>query len=579
MQAPTTRFDLVKTQGGWILYLCFCIFPVISAFAQKQEAKSISYHQKVRTFHTAEEFARLTKGKVVLYRNPTCRECKAALPAVALPIPQISVYAVSDDGAIQWIGTPLGAIRHNVFTRLHLITGRPADSQPDTRLKYEYFAGKRWLPDDRVTGIGFEKSANEVVWIETPKGFSRIEYKPMTLAEKSKAFIERVRARHVRHGLTADSLLRVPGDLSSNQMVSSDNDGLWTQMYIAAEAFRYKVTGEADARANARQGFEAMMRLEEITGISGFHARSFIKIGEDIQPNDGEWRDTPDGKWRWKGDTSSDEIVGHYFGYAVYYDLVADEAEKLKIRGVVTRMTDHILNNNYQLIDVDGKRTRWGWWAPEDIWADPDETGLRALHLLSHLRVAHHITGNPRFEQAYNELITKHRYHLLTRNQKINYPGHVNHSDDELAFLSYYPLLNYETDPKLREVYVQSLDRAWQVERPERNPLWNFIYAVGGRVKEFDRSEAVRTLQEIPMDQISWTVTNSHRLDAPMDTLADRFNRAQALIVLPYDELPMSKWNGNPYRLDGGNGGRSEGDGVYFLLPYWMGRYHKLIDG
>jgi hypothetical protein len=440
----------------------------------------------------------------------------------------------------------------------------------------EYFSGKRWLPDDHVTGAGFDDGGS-VVWIETPKGFSRIEYKEMTLAEKSKAFVERVRARHVRHGLTADSILQTPGDLSTNNTVSTDNDGLWTQMYIAAEAFRYKVTGEADARANARQGFEAMLRLEEITGIPGFHARSFIKVGEDIQPKDGEWHDTPDGKWRWKGDTSSDEIVGHYFGYAIYYDLVADEEEKRKIRGVVARMTDHILNNNYQLIDVDGKRTRWGWWGPEEIWADPDETGLRALGILSHLRVASHITGYPRYEQAYNELISKYRYHLLTRNQKINYPRHVNHSDDELAFLSYYPLLNYETDPKLRAVYVQSLERAWQVERPERNPLWNFIYAAGSGSNEFDLDEAVSTLQEIPMDQISWSVTNSDRLDVPTDTMNDRFDRAQALIVLPYDELPVSRWNGNPYRLDGGDGGRSEGDGVYFLLPYWMGRYHKLI--
>jgi hypothetical protein len=577
MQAITTRCDLVKTQGGWIVHLCLCIFLTSSAYAQKQEAKSISYHQKVRTFHTAEEFARLTKGAVKLYRKSNCDGCKAALPGLALPIPQITVYADNGEG-IHWIGSPLGAIRHNVFTKAHLIIGRPTESQSDMRLKFEYFAGKRWLPDDQVTGIGFEKSANEVVWIETPKGYSRIEYNPMTLAGKSKAFVERIRARHVRHGLTADSHLRIPGDLSSNQMVSSDNDGLWTQMYIAAEVFRYKVTGEADARANARQGFEAMLRLEEITGIPGFPARSFIKIGEDTQPNDGEWHDTPDGKWRWKGDTSSDEIVGHYYGYAIYYDLVADEAEKQKIRGVVTRMTDHILNNNYQLIDVDGKRTRWGWWAPEDIWADPDETGLRALHMLSHLRVAHHITGNPRYEQAYNELISKHRYHLLTRNQKINYPGRVNHSDDELAFLSYYPLLNYETDPKLREIYIQSLDRSWQVERPEHNPLWNFIYAVGSGSRDFDQYHAILTLKEIPMDQISWTVTNSHRLDAPQDSMADRFKRAQALIVLPYDELPMNKWNGNPYRLDGGNGGRGEGDGIYFLLPYWMGRFHKLID-
>jgi hypothetical protein len=578
MRAITPRCDIVKSQVALILQLCLCVFLTISVFAQNQEGQSTSYHQKVRAFYTAEEFARMTKGAVKLYRQSECDDCKTALPALALPIRHVTVYADNGEG-IYWIGTSSGAIRHNFFTRLHLIVGRPTASQlADTRLKFEYFAGKRWLPDDQVTGIGFEKAANEVVWIETPKGFSRIEYKEMTLAEKSKAFVERIRARHIRHGLTTDSMLQTPGDLSTNKTVSSDNDGLWTQMYIASEAFRYKVTGAADARANARQGFEAILRLEEITGIPGFHARSFIRIGEDIQPKDGEWHDTPDGKWRWKGDTSSDEIVGLYFGYAVYYDLVADEEEKRKIRGVVTRMTDHILNNNYQLIDTDGKRTLWGWWGPEEIWADPDETGLRALHILSHLRAAHHITGNPRYEQAYSELISKHRYHLLARNQKINYPSHINHSDDELAFLSYYPLLNYETDPKLRGVYVQSLERSWQVERPERNPLWNFIYAVGSGGREFDRDDAIRTLREIPMDQISWDVTNSHRLDVPMDTLNDRFDRRQALIVPPYDELPISKWNGNPYRVDGGNGGRSEGDGVYFLLPYWMGRYHKLID-
>lgn len=560
-------------QAVALLCLCFFWLCTCSLLTNAQTPEGSPYKQKLRTFHTAEEFARLTKGKVRLQQSRTCTGCKAILPEAVLPIPQITVYA-DDQKGNHWIGTPLGLIHHNVFTRVHSVTGRPNTTQADTKLKFEYFAGKRWLPADQVTGIGFEDDA---VWVETPKGFSRIEYKEMTLADKSKAFVERVQKRHVRWGMTSDSILQTPGDLSTNKTVSSDNDGLWTQMYIAAEAFRYAVTKAPDARANAKVGLEAMLRLEAITGISGFHARSIIKIGEDIQPKDGEWHTTADGQWRWKGDTSSDEIVGHYFGYAVYYDLVADEAEREKIRGVITRMTDHILNNNYQLIDVDGKHTLWGWWGPDLIWDDPDELGLRALHILAHLRTAHHITGNPRYEQAYQELIHKHNYHLLTRNQKINYPGHVNHSDDELAFLSYYPLLIYEKDAKLREVYGESIERAWQVERPERNPLWNFIYAAGSGAKEFDREESLRTLREIPMDQIEWTMTNSHRLDVPMDLLADRFNRKQALIVLPYDELPMSKWNGNPYRLDGGSDGRREDDGAYFLLPYWMGRYHKLI--
>lgn len=561
MPYPNNAVRRSKAQAGIFIGLCFCFLCLITGWAQEPSAKpSAKFLQPVRTFHSAVEFARLTAGKVKLQRGR--RTNKLPFPAHVSPDSQYSFIVEDKDRQISWMALPRG------------VCALRRDND-----RGDYFVGRRWLPDDRVTGIGFEKTvgAGFAVWFETPQGFSRIEYQEMTLAQKAQAFEERVRARHVRHGLTADSMLRVPGDLSTNQTVSSDNDGLWTAIYVAAECFRYKVTGAPAARAYARQGLQALLRLEAITGISGFPARSFIKIGEDVQPQDGEWHTTPDGQWRWKGDTSSDEIVGHYFVYPIYYDLVADENEKGQLRDLVTRLTDHILKNNYRLIDVDGQRTRWGWWGPEEIWQDPDETGLRALHLLSHLRVALHLTGHTRYKEAYNELINRHRYHLLMRNQKINIPGKVNHSDDQLAFLSYYPLLVYETDAKLREVYRQSLERAWQVERPERNPLWNFIYAVGSGSKEYDRARAVRTLEEIPLDLITWTVTNSDRRDVPLDPLADRFDRAQGLIVLPYGELPVMKWNGNPYRLDGGNGGRSEDDGAFFLLPYWLGRYHQLI--
>ena len=498
------------------------------------------YRQKVRTFHTQEEFNRATGGTVAIVRQ---------------------VDRVAAPGGDVWTGTPSGAWRVRAGSG-----GR------------EYFGGKRWLPDDHVTGFGF---AGGSTWIETRGGYARIDDTPMTLADKSRAFVARVQARHNRWGLTADSQLLTPGDLSTNQKVSSDNDGLWTAMYVAAEAFRYAVTRDADARANARQGMNALIRLEAITGIPGFPARSFIKVGEDVQPRDGEWHDAADRAWRWKGDTSSDEIVGHYFVYPIYHDLVADEAEKPALRGVIERITDHILDHNYQLVGPGGKRTRWGWWGPDEIWKDADETGLRALHMLSHLRVATSLTANPakrsRYEAAYRELIGEHKYHLLTRNQKVMVPGHINHSDDELAFLSFYPLLRYETDPALLAVYKESLERSWLIERPERNPLWNVIYAAGTGARDYDRDASVRTLQEIPMDQIEWTVRNSHRSDVPVDPLADRFQRRQALIVLPYDELPMSKWNGNPYLLDGGKDGRGEDEGAYFLLPYWMGRFHKLL--
>jgi hypothetical protein len=535
-----------------------CLGPGLDLVAQTTS----SYGQKARTFHSAEEFKRLTNGTVRLQRSMSPR-LNTALQLVSVRLPVADFTAAAEESStIIWVATRQGAFRLNRDT-----------------LRVEYFAGQRWLPDDRVTGIAV---AGNAVWLETPGGFARIEYKTMTLEDKSRLFVDRIQARHNRWGLTASSELRVPGDASTNRPVSTDNDGLWTAMYVAAECFRYAVTHERDARDNARRGMEAILRLESISGIPGFPARSFIKVGEDVQPRDGEWHDTPDGQWRWKGDTSSDEIVGHYFVYPVYYDLAADESEKPRLREALDRMTNHILDHNYQLIDVDGQRTRWGWWVPGEIWKDADETGLRALHILSHLRVAIRVTASAqfraRYQQHYDDLVNTHHYALLTRNQKIMVPGHINHSDDELAFLSYYPLLRYETDPKLLAIYKESLERSWQIERPERNPLWNAIYAAGTGAREWDRDESVRTLREIPMDTITWTVRNSHRLDVPMDPLADRFGRRQALIVLPYDELPMWKWNGNPYNLDGGNGGRSEDDGAYFLLPYWMARYYKLID-
>jgi hypothetical protein len=545
------------SRSGPLCLLVSCLAAAMSLAGHARQPET--YPQKTRSFHTADEFARLTNGKVRLERDPKPDLLGEPLAQRQTPVSPFTVVA-RESPSVTWIGTQQGAVRVSAGA-------------------IEYFAGRRWLPDDRVTGIGFEQNAT---WIETPAGFVRIAYRPMTLVEKARVFDDRIQARHNRWGLTADSELRSPGDVSTNQMVSSDNDGLWTAMYVAAESFRYKVTGAEDARAHARAGMRAIVRLESITGMSGFPARSFIKAGEDLQPKDGEWHDTPDRAWRWKGDTSSDEIVGHYFVYPIYFDLVADEDEKPALAAVIDRITNHILDNRYQLIDVDGQRTRWGWWGPDVIWQDPDETGLRALHILSHLRVAMHLTRETahrtKYRAAYDDLVGTHRYHLLTRNQKIMVPGHVNHSDDQLAFLSYYPLLRYETEPALLEVYKQSLERSWQIERPERNPLWNFIYAAGTSAEAFDRAESLRTLREIPLDTIRWDVKNSHRRDVPIDPMSDRFKRVQALVVLPYEELPMSKWNGNPYALDGGNGGRSEDDGAYFLLPYWMGRYHRLIE-
>jgi hypothetical protein len=70
---------------------------------------------------------------------------------------------------------------------------------------------------------------------------------------------------------------------------------------------------------------------------------------------------------------------------------------------------------------------------------------------------------------------------------------------------------------------------------------------------------------------------NSTRRDVPRATYASRSGRAVAARVLPAGERPLMRWNGDPYHLDGGSDGLREDDGTFFLLPYWMARYHRFL--
>jgi len=461
--------------------------------------------------------------------------------------------------------------------------------------RWEYYASKRWLPDDRVTAIAVQSDG--VVWVGTPQGLSKIEKRPYTLERKAEFFEEGIQQRHNRYGYVTSSALEHPGDLSSSVYEASDNDGLWTALYIAAESFRYAVTKEEEAKKLAQKSLRALMRLEEITPIDGFPARAIIQKGEKVHQSHGEWHDTPlssarnsdlavktkamktkDEEWEWKGDTSSDEIDGHLFAYSVYCDVVADEEEKQEIAKVVGRIMTHIVDNDFLLVDVDGERTRWGVWSPKLLNATwIDQQGLNSLEILAHLKTAYHITGDEKFQNAYLHLINEHHYALNTIEQKILPPGEVNHSDDELAFISYYPLLKYEVDPNLRAIYLLSLERSWQIERPERCALWNFIYgALTGNDCDVENSRDM--LRSIPMDLIRWTVKNSHRANIKIDPESGRTGALQSVKALPADERAIMRWNGNPYRMDAGNDGRSEDDGTFFLLPYWMGRYYGFLE-
>ena len=529
-----------------------------------------------------------------------------------LPFNDFTCMAAGKDGSV-WFGTTRGAIRYKDGV-------------------WRYRQGRRWLPNDEVRCIAVEDDGT--AWFATAEGVGCIALELMTLAEKA-AYYEREMGliKRTPYGYTSEVGLKRPGDKSEIVYSDSDNDGLWTAMYGTGECFAYAVTKDATAKARATQAFEALRFLQKVTQTGdirppkGYVARTVLST-EGPDPNKGRiegdlehrekqdalwkvyeprWPKSGDGKWYWKSDTSSDELDGHYFFYPAYYDCVAEtDEEKERVREVVRDLTDHLVDHGFNLVDHDGTPTRWAIYNPDSLNKDVNwwpERGLKSLSMLSYLAAAEHVTGDPKYGEASRELIDKHHFNTNAMIYKIHFgPGSGNQSDDEMAFMCYYNLVKYTKDEDLRRQIMYSFYSAWVNEQPEMNPLFNFMYAAFGREATAKNpwgefrilpwrhciEDGVETLKEFPLDRVDWGHHNSHRIDLvrlPRQQASEpyeppRHNRGCRVNgkVLPVSERYFNHWNTDPWSLDYDGNGTILGSGTVFLLPYYMGLYHGLIE-
>lgn len=503
-----------------------------------------------------------------------------------MPYDDVTCVHLAANGDV-WGGTPEGAWR--------LRSG-----------KFRYFWGKRWLPGNRVSAIWSDSHAR--VWFDTDGGIGSIEEQQMSLLQKAVHFDSITQLRHNRRGYIGMIHLKTIGDPTGGaNFEAADSDGIWTALYVSAMCFRYAATHAPQARAQAQQSMRALLELERLSGIPGYPARSVatdqeIKDGirgynpdqlvHVVGERDKYWVRSPVETDVWlKTDTSSDTMDGHFFVWYLYHELVADASEKKKIEGVVRRAVDSMISHDYTLIGHSGRKTRWGVWGPQFLNDDPewaDQRGINSLEILSHLKVAYHLTGDKKYEQAYNDLIEKHHYLqntlLIRRGNLVNW-WELNHSDDQLVTIAFYPLLQLEKDPARRRILLQSLARTWedsvngeQTQRAEHSSLYNFAYgALSGNA--CDAAIGVTDLQDWPWDMVDWTVNNSRRHDVKTlhHTDSDYEHNSHLDHVLPASERSLRRWSGNPWQGDGGNDGRIEYDGGAWLFAYWMGVYHGYI--
>jgi len=229
----------------------------------------------------------------------------------------------------------------------------------------------------------------------------------MTLADKAAKYDHLAEVLHVHpeHKRVAHVTL-APGTSEETATYedvvrwhTGENDGLWTGLYIASQAYRYAVTGEEQALDNLRLMIEGMEIGMRITGVSGLFTRAYITPGvegmscpsslEDYVPSedkkDNQWvRVDDDGTvvvyelegpgwvrtshqvpveyagYCWLDNVSQDEYAGHMLALAAVHQLVDDPVVKGKAAQLLEEVSVHLMQNGLTFVDWDGRITEHG---------------------------------------------------------------------------------------------------------------------------------------------------------------------------------------------------------------------------
>ncbi|MCK5279234.1 MAG: hypothetical protein KAK04_11855, partial [Cyclobacteriaceae bacterium] len=174
-------------------------------------------------------------------------------------IPWLEITDVEEIDGSLWFGSTWGAFRLNKEN------------------KYDYYASQRWLPDNKVKDI--EPGPEGSVLVLTETGMSQICFKEMTLHEKA-MMLEKITRKHfIRYGFSSTGGGMQNGHLGQLTITDSDNDGLWTGMYLGGQLFRYAVTKDPVAWENCKEALMGFERLYSITGVPGLPARAYEVMG------------------------------------------------------------------------------------------------------------------------------------------------------------------------------------------------------------------------------------------------------------------------------------------------------------
>ncbi len=375
------------------------------------------------------------------------------------------------------------------------------------------------------------------------------------------AITANIRARHLPFGAVLDPIFTLTDSDQIAGYTRCGDSALWTGHYLAAEAFRYKVTQAPDALADVTAAIDAIKGLADVTGTN-LLARCMVPANSPYaagiaseEASNGVHTNSSAG-WIWVGNTSRDEYSGALFGLAVAYDMVPDPAIQASISDLVTRLIDFLNGNNWSVVMPDGSSSTSFLVRPDQI-----ETFLA---------IGRHVNSDHFSSFSYE---TQRVLLAATVPAPI---GVDTTSDDSyfkfnLDYINLYSLIRLEAS-SAKAIYQSAYTLLRDHTAAHQNAFFNVIdLALNGP----DPARDSQTLALLD----GWLLRL--RRDFAVDlTGVVPVCGSQACQPVPVWLRPPTDflWQRSPFQLAVGGAGIIESAGIDYILPYWMARYYGLQE-
>ena len=370
-----------------------------------------------------------------------------------------------------------------------------------------------------------------------------------------------IQARHLPYFTILDPIFTLTDSDQIASYTRCGDSALWTGHYLAAEAFRYKVTQAPDALNNIKQAIAGLKSLADVTGTN-LLARCLVPINSPYaagismeEAANGIYTNSLAG-WIWIGNTSRDEYSGAMFGLAVAYDMVTDTDIKNSISDLVTRLVDFLNGHNWSVVMPNGSTSTTFLVRPDQI-----ETFLA---------IGRHVNSDHFSSTGYEA-------QRLLFDPDVPVPIGVDTASDDsyfkfnLDYINLYNLIRLEVS-SAKSIFQTAYGLLRDHTALHQNAFFNVIdLALNG--------------PNPPRDTQTLALLDAWLLRLRRDFSVDLHGTVQVCGSQSCQPVPVwlrpptdFLWQRSPFQLAGGGAGIIESAGIDYILPYWMARFYGLKE-